>query len=63
MQKYALDYTLVPLGLLVMAVYHMWLLRRILRHPTTTVIGINAVNRRLWVHAMMEVSLSALSLN
>ncbi|XP_057800711.1 uncharacterized protein LOC131016116 [Salvia miltiorrhiza] len=54
MQKYALDYALVPLGLLVMVAYHLWLLRRVLRHPTTTVIGINAVNRRLWVRFMME---------
>ncbi|XP_042046702.1 uncharacterized protein LOC121792711 [Salvia splendens] len=54
MQKYTLDYALVPLGLLVMAAYHAWLLRRVIRHPDTTVIGINAANRRLWIRAMME---------
>lgn len=58
MQKYTLDYALVPLGLLVMAAYHAWLLRRVIRHPDTTVIGINAANRRLWIRAMMEVFLS-----
>ncbi|CAK7324312.1 unnamed protein product [Dovyalis caffra] len=52
--KAALDYTLVPLGLVVMVAYHLWLLYRIMKHPTKTVIGINAINRRLWVRAMME---------
>ncbi|KAI3457911.1 hypothetical protein Pfo_014574 [Paulownia fortunei] len=54
MEKQILDYVLVPLGLLVMVGYHIWLLRQIIRRPATTVLGINAVNRRLWVLAMME---------
>ncbi|KAH6756295.1 TRP-like ion channel protein of unknown function [Perilla frutescens var. hirtella] len=53
-KKELLDYVLVPLGILVMVAYHLWLLRQIIRRPATTVIGINAVNRRLWVRAMME---------
>lgn len=57
MEKELLDYTLVPLGLIVMAAYHSWLLHRIVKHPNKTVIGINAINRRFWVRAMMEVSL------
>ncbi|XP_048553190.1 uncharacterized protein LOC125533905 [Triticum urartu] len=49
-----LDYVLVPLGLAVMVGYHLWLLLRIRRRPATTVIGINAINRRIWVRHIME---------
>ncbi|KAL5231064.1 hypothetical protein ABZP36_029840 [Zizania latifolia] len=49
-----LDYVLVPLGLAVMVAYHVWLLHRIRRRPATTVIGINAINRRIWVRHIME---------
>ncbi|KAL5222509.1 hypothetical protein ABZP36_027222 [Zizania latifolia] len=49
-----LDYVLVPLGLAVMVAYHVWLLLRIRRRPATTVIGINAINRRIWVRHIME---------
>ncbi|KAK1695083.1 hypothetical protein QYE76_011780 [Lolium multiflorum] len=34
--------------------YHLWLLLRIRRRPATTVIGINAINRRIWVRHIME---------
>ncbi|CAA0813086.1 Protein of unknown function- DUF599 [Striga hermonthica] len=54
MGKDILDYVLVPAGLAVMIAYHLWLLRQIIRRPSTTVLGVNAVNRRLWVRAMME---------
>ncbi|GFP94317.1 hypothetical protein PHJA_001576200 [Phtheirospermum japonicum] len=54
MEKGILDYVLVPVGLLVMVTYHTWLLRQIIRRPHTTVLGVNAANRRLWVRAMME---------
>ncbi|KAK0592523.1 hypothetical protein LWI29_020656 [Acer saccharum] len=54
MLKQLLDYTLVPSGLLLMVAYHLWLLHRIVKHPTKTVIGVNAINRRFWVRAMME---------
>ncbi|KAH7668346.1 hypothetical protein IHE45_11G005500 [Dioscorea alata] len=54
MENQLLDFVLVPLGLIVMAVYHAWLLHRIIRHPMRTVIGINSVNRRLWVESMMQ---------
>ncbi|XP_040382903.1 uncharacterized protein LOC102721187 [Oryza brachyantha] len=49
-----LDYVLVPMGLAVMVAYHAWLLLRIRRRPATTVIGINAINRRIWVRHVME---------
>ncbi|TVU42793.1 hypothetical protein EJB05_09216, partial [Eragrostis curvula] len=49
-----LDLVLVPLGLAVMLGYHLWLLLRIRCRPETTVIGINAINRRIWVRHIME---------
>ncbi|MCD7448837.1 hypothetical protein HAX54_046930 [Datura stramonium] len=52
--KMVLDYVLVPVGLLFMVGYHLWLLHRILKHPIRTVIGINSINRHFWVCAMME---------
>ncbi|XP_047048994.1 uncharacterized protein LOC124653988 [Lolium rigidum] len=54
MGKEALDYVLVPLGLALMVGYHAWLLLRIRRRPTTTVIGVNSINRRIWVRHIME---------
>ncbi|KAK6926115.1 Protein of unknown function DUF599 [Dillenia turbinata] len=54
MEQQVLDFTLVPTGILLMVSYHIWLLYRITNHPTKTVIGINAINRRFWVQAMME---------
>uniref|UniRef100_A0A0D9V476 DUF599 domain-containing protein n=1 Tax=Leersia perrieri TaxID=77586 RepID=A0A0D9V476_9ORYZ len=48
-----LDLVLVPLGLAVLAVYHVWLLYAVLRHPTRTVVGLNALARKRWVTIMM----------
>ncbi|GMJ00498.1 hypothetical protein like AT5G24600 [Hibiscus trionum] len=56
MEKQYLDCILVPMGILFMLAYHLWLLYRIVKHPTRTVIGVNAINRRFWVQAMMEES-------
>ncbi|XP_022738464.1 uncharacterized protein LOC111291132 [Durio zibethinus] len=53
-EKKYLDCVLVPLGIFLMVAYHLWLLYRIIKHPTKTVIGVNAINRRFWVRAMME---------
>ncbi|BAD82154.1 unknown protein [Oryza sativa Japonica Group] len=50
-----LDFVLVPLGLAVLAVYHLWLLYAVLRHPTRTVVGLNAIARKRWVTVMMAV--------
>ncbi|MFS7939885.1 hypothetical protein Hanom_Chr05g00457191 [Helianthus anomalus] len=55
MEEKDLDFVLVPVGLLVMAVYHVWLLYQIRRKPVRTVVGMNAINRRFWVSSMMEV--------
>ncbi|GJN39648.1 hypothetical protein PR202_gb28780 [Eleusine coracana subsp. coracana] len=54
MDSSQLDFVLVPVGLAVMLGYHLWLLLRIRRRPETTVIGINAINRRIWVRHIME---------
>ncbi|XP_022136141.1 uncharacterized protein LOC111007906 isoform X2 [Momordica charantia] len=48
MEKKIVDYILVSSGFVVMVGYHTWLLHRIITHPNKTVIGINAINRRLW---------------
>ncbi|NP_001168944.1 hypothetical protein Zm00014a_008476 [Zea mays] len=48
-----LDLVLVPLALAAVAGYHLWLLWAILRHPTRTIIGLNAIARKRWVAAMM----------
>ncbi|XP_031501216.1 uncharacterized protein LOC116264904 [Nymphaea colorata] len=54
MEKKELDLVLVPIGLVIMVSYHVWLFYRIKRHPKTTVLGINAINRVAWVKAMMS---------
>lgn len=56
MEEKELDYVLVPLGVGVMAIYHLWLIFTILRNPRRTVIGLNAESRRQWVYSMMSVS-------
>ena len=55
MEKNDLDLALVPLGLALMVGYHLWLLHHVIHHPTKTVMGINAINRRIWVETIMEV--------
>ncbi|KAF8676290.1 hypothetical protein HU200_047164 [Digitaria exilis] len=52
-RKEQLDLVLVPLALAALVGYHLWLLYAILRHPTRTVIGLNAIARKRWVAAMM----------
>ncbi|KAE8721693.1 Poly(A) polymerase 1 isoform 1 [Hibiscus syriacus] len=54
MEEDKLDLFLVPLGLILLALYHVWLLRTVLKHPTRTVIGINAESRHKWVFSMMS---------
>ncbi|XP_058193696.1 uncharacterized protein LOC131310601 [Rhododendron vialii] len=54
MEEKELDYVLVPLGLAVFGMYHVWLLFSILRYPTRTVVGLNAESRHQWVFSMMS---------
>nr|AFK49129.1 unknown [Lotus japonicus] len=49
-----LDFILVPLGVLVLGIYHVWLLYTIIRYPSRTVIGLNAQSRYQWVFALMS---------
>lgn len=49
-----LEQILVPLGGLSLVAYHLWFLYQLIKHPTKTVMGINAVNRRMWVETIME---------
>jgi hypothetical protein len=58
-----LDLVLVPLALAVLACYHLCLLYTILRHPTRTVIGVNALARKRWVAAMMAVGITHSQIN
>ncbi|XP_014503493.1 uncharacterized protein LOC106763837 [Vigna radiata var. radiata] len=54
MEKEQLDFVLVPLGLLVFLMYHIWLVYSIVHNPLRTVIGLNAESRHQWVLAMMS---------
>ncbi|CAM8989931.1 unnamed protein product [Rhodiola kirilowii] len=54
MKESVMDFIMVPCGLLIMTAYHLWLLHRIIHHPSDTVVGLNAINRRFWIRAMME---------
>ncbi|KAG9449291.1 hypothetical protein H6P81_009256 [Aristolochia fimbriata] len=53
-RKGYLDLILVPLGLILTLGYHAFLWHRVRTRPTSTIIGINASGRRLWVLAMMK---------
>ena len=56
MEEECLDFVLVPLGLILLGIYHAWLLITIRLNPRKTVIGLNAESRHQWVFAMMAVS-------
>lgn len=56
MEEKNLDFVLVPLGLVIMAVYHLWLFSAVIRKPKSTVVGLNALARKRWVKFMMAVS-------
>lgn len=50
------DYLLVPVGLCVLGIYHIWLLITVLRNPTKTDMGLNSAVRKQWVFSLMAVS-------
>jgi hypothetical protein len=50
-----LDAVLVPCGLLLLLLYCAQLAYRVHTCPSTTVIGINQMNRQAWVRTMMQV--------
>ncbi|XP_050376149.1 uncharacterized protein LOC126793620 [Argentina anserina] len=49
----SLDYFLVPAGLFVLGIYHIWLFITVLHNPIRTVIGLNAYTREQWVFSLM----------
>ncbi|XP_015882791.3 uncharacterized protein LOC107418602 [Ziziphus jujuba] len=53
MEEDRLDLVLVPLGLVVFGIYHVWFIFTVLHTPRRTVIGLNAESRRQWVVSMM----------
>ncbi|KVI04770.1 Protein of unknown function DUF599, partial [Cynara cardunculus var. scolymus] len=57
MEEKDIDYILVPLGLGIMIMYHIWLVYTLLTNPRRTVMGLNAESRHQWVFSMMAVSL------
>jgi len=50
----ALDYILVPIGVIVLVLYHIYLFLRIKYHPLATVIGFNNSTREAWVSSIRE---------
>ncbi|XP_057516511.1 uncharacterized protein LOC130797781 [Amaranthus tricolor] len=53
-RKCYLDLVLVPSGLLIITVYHVWLLHKVRTQPFSTIIGINSNARRYWVNSIMK---------
>ncbi|XP_057503705.1 uncharacterized protein LOC130787330 [Actinidia eriantha] len=53
-RKCYLDVILVPMGFMGMVAYHVWLWHKVRTQPLTTIIGANAIGRRLWVSAMIK---------
>ncbi|CAK9179342.1 unnamed protein product [Ilex paraguariensis] len=54
-RKEYLDLVLVPVGLLIMFGYHLFLLYRVLNLPETTSIGYENHNKKAWVERIMQV--------
>ncbi|XP_024963895.1 uncharacterized protein LOC112504174 [Cynara cardunculus var. scolymus] len=46
---------MVPLGFLIMSIYHLFLLYRYLRIPETTAIGFENHNKTAWVEKMLQI--------
>ncbi|XP_068323402.1 uncharacterized protein [Pyrus communis] len=53
-QKEYLDVVLVPLGLLIMLIYHLFLLYKYLNHPLSTAIGSENIDRKIWVEKFLQ---------
>ncbi|CAM8894034.1 unnamed protein product [Rhodiola kirilowii] len=54
-RKEYLDAILVPIGLLIMFCYHVFLFYRCVKLPETTVIGYENHSKKAWVASMMQV--------
>ncbi|GMJ11429.1 hypothetical protein like AT5G46060 [Hibiscus trionum] len=55
LSKEYLDLALVPTGLLILSIYHVFLLYRCLKSPETTVIGLENHFKKAWVERMMRI--------
>lgn len=53
-EKQDLDLVLVPSGLMIMMIYHLFLLYRYLNEPHTTVMGFENHDKRAWVKGLMQ---------
>ncbi|XP_018728902.1 uncharacterized protein LOC108959566 [Eucalyptus grandis] len=53
-EKKDLDVVLIPVGLLIMFLYHLQLLYRYLHQPHSTVMGFENFNKLFWVRAIMQ---------
>lgn len=49
-----LDLILIPMGLLLPALYHAWLWHAVRRRPLSTAFGVYSAARRLWAAGMMR---------
>lgn len=54
-KNFYIDLVLVPLAVLTLVLYHVFLWYKAKTSPHNTVIGVNSVGRRIWVESMMEV--------
>ncbi|XP_020209064.1 uncharacterized protein LOC109794001 [Cajanus cajan] len=53
-RNYYMDVMLVPMGLVMMVAYHVWLWHKTQTQPFSTTFGRDAHGRRLWVPAMIK---------
>ncbi|KAL7165817.1 hypothetical protein ACSBR2_036647 [Camellia fascicularis] len=53
-KKCYLDVILVPMGFVMTIGYHVWLWHMVRTQPHVTIIGTNAIGRRLWVSSIMK---------
>lgn len=53
-KNFYIDLVLVPLAVLTLVLYHVFLWYKAKTSPHNTVIGVNSVGRRIWVESMME---------
>ena len=50
-----LDMILVPSGLLIIGLYHLWLWNKVRVDPLSTIIDTNSRGRKYWVSSIMRV--------
>ncbi|XP_010470867.2 PREDICTED: uncharacterized protein LOC104750726, partial [Camelina sativa] len=53
-KKWYLDAILVPLALVIMLCYHIYLCFMVRTHPFSTLLGINSRGRRIWICSMIK---------